>query len=48
MKVLGFAIAGSGLVAGVHATALQEIPEANLIGVWSHTPSKTHKFKESD
>jgi len=23
------------MVAGVHATALQEIPEANLIGVWS-------------
>jgi UDP-N-acetyl-2-amino-2-deoxyglucuronate dehydrogenase len=46
MKVLGFAIAGSGMVAGVHATALQEIPEAKLLGVWSHTPSKTHKFAD--
>jgi predicted dehydrogenase len=46
MKTLGFAIAGSGMVAGVHATALQEIPEANLIGVWSHTPAKTQKFAD--
>ncbi len=34
------------MVAGVHATALQEIPEANLIGVWSHTPAKTQKFAD--
>lgn len=44
MKPLGFAIAGSGMVAGVHACALQEIPEANLLGVWSRTPAKTQQF----
>lgn len=34
------------MVAGVHANALQEIPEANLIGVWSHTPARTQQFAE--
>jgi UDP-N-acetyl-2-amino-2-deoxyglucuronate dehydrogenase len=46
MRPLGFAIAGSGMVAGVHATALQEMPEARLMGVWSHTPEKTRTFAD--
>ena len=46
MKPVGFAIAGSGMVADVQATALQEIEEARLIGVWSYTPGKTKKFAD--
>ncbi|RPJ04331.1 MAG: gfo/Idh/MocA family oxidoreductase, partial [Deltaproteobacteria bacterium] len=46
MRALGFAIAGSGMVAGVHAAALQEIPETELVGVWSHTAEKTRRFSE--
>ncbi len=34
------------MVAGVHATALQEIQEARLIGVWSYTPEKTRTFAD--
>ena len=44
MKPIGIAMAGSGTVAGVHAAALQEIPEARLIGVWSRTAEKTQKY----
>ena len=34
------------MVAGVHAAALQEIPGARLIGVWSHTPEKARRFAD--
>jgi len=44
MSPIGFAIAGSGMVAGVHATALKEIAEARLLGVWSRTLKKTRSF----
>jgi len=44
MSPIGVAIAGSGMVAGVHTSALKEIPEVRLLGVWSRTPEKTGSF----
>ena len=44
MPPVGFAIAGSGMIAGVHVTALKEIPGARVAGVWSRSPEKTQRF----
>jgi UDP-N-acetyl-2-amino-2-deoxyglucuronate dehydrogenase len=44
MTQIGLAIAGTGMVASVHAGALKEIPEARLVGVWSRTLEKAEKF----
>ena len=46
MKPLGIAIAGSGMVAGVHASAIQEIQEAKLIGVWSYFAEEIQTFSD--
>ena len=46
MKPLGIAIAGSGMVAGVHASAIQEIEEAKLIGVWSYFAEEIQAFSD--
>jgi UDP-N-acetyl-2-amino-2-deoxyglucuronate dehydrogenase len=46
MKPLGIAIAGSGMVAGVHASAIKEIEEAKLIGVWSYFAEEIQTFSD--
>lgn len=44
MSPVSFAIAGSGMIAGVHVTALKEIPGARVVGAWSRSPEKTQRF----
>ena len=40
MKKIGFAVVGSGAVAQFHLRSIAEIPDAELIGIYSaHTPS---------
>ena len=47
MAPLGFAIAGcGGMIGGVHAAALKEIPDARLVGAWSRSAEKTRRFAE--
>jgi predicted dehydrogenase len=41
---MGFAIAGSGMIAGVHATALKEIPGVRVVGVWSLPAEDCQRF----
>ncbi len=43
---VGFAIAGSGMVAGVHVSALKEIPGARVLGAWSRSAEKTRSFAD--
>lgn len=44
MPPMGFAIAGSGMIAGVHATALKEIPGVRVVGVWSLPAEDCQRF----
>ena len=44
MPPVGFAIAGSGMIAGVHVTALKEIPGARVVGVWSLPAEDCQRF----
>lgn len=47
MPPVGIAIVGcGGMIAGVHAAALKEIPDARLVGAWSRSPEKTQRFSE--
>ncbi len=47
MAPLGFAIVGcGGMIGGVHAVALKEIPDARLVGGWSRSAEKTQRFAE--
>ena len=48
-KKHGFGIIGAGMIAHVHARAIREIPNADLIGVYSTTQEKREAFaaKES-
>jgi predicted dehydrogenase len=32
------------MIAGIHVTALQEIPEANAVGAWSRSPDRAKRF----
>jgi UDP-N-acetyl-2-amino-2-deoxyglucuronate dehydrogenase len=44
---LGVAIVGcGGMIGGVHAVALKEIPDARLVGGWSRSAEKTKRFAE--
>jgi UDP-N-acetyl-2-amino-2-deoxyglucuronate dehydrogenase len=45
-KTFNIAIAGCGKVAHQHAKAIQEIPSANLVSVWSRTFSTASSFAE--
>jgi UDP-N-acetyl-2-amino-2-deoxyglucuronate dehydrogenase len=40
----GFAIIGTGGIAGIHATAIAAIPNANLLGVYNRSQSKAETF----
>src|SRR5574341_2310337 len=42
---VGFAIVGcGGMIGGVHAAALREIPDARLVGGWSRSAEKAQRF----
>jgi UDP-N-acetyl-2-amino-2-deoxyglucuronate dehydrogenase len=43
---LGFAIVGTGMIAGYHAQAIQQTPGARLAAVVSRTPEKGRAFAE--
>jgi predicted dehydrogenase len=43
---LGFAIVGTGMIAGYHAQAIQQTPGARLVAVVSRTPEKGRAFAE--
>ncbi len=44
MATLGVAVAGCGMIGGVHVTALKAIPEARAIGAWSRSPERGQQF----
>jgi len=47
MPPVGLAIVGcGGMIAGVHAAALKEIPDARLVGAWSRSAEKTQRFSD--
>ena len=46
MKNWNFGIIGAGMVADIHAKAIQSIKNASLIGVCSSDPVKAQKFAE--
>ncbi len=46
MAPVGIAMAGCGMVAGVHVAALREIPDARILGAWSRSAEKTQRFSE--
>src|SRR5687768_9628777 len=43
---LGFAIVGTGMIAGYHAQAIQQTPGARLVGVVSRSIDKGRGFAE--
>jgi UDP-N-acetyl-2-amino-2-deoxyglucuronate dehydrogenase len=44
MQPLGFAVIGTGMIAGYHAQAIAQTPGARLIGVVSRSPDKGREF----
>ncbi len=44
MASIGVAVAGCGMIGGVHVTALREIPDAMVAGAWSRSPERTKEF----
>jgi predicted dehydrogenase len=44
MAVIGVAVAGCGMIGGVHVTALKEIPETRAIGAWSRSTERGQQF----
>lgn len=44
MATIGVAVAGCGMIGGVHVTALKEIPEARAVGAWSRSPERAQQF----
>jgi predicted dehydrogenase len=44
MATIGVAVAGCGMIGGVHVTALKEIPEARAVGAWSRSPERGQQF----
>ncbi len=45
-KPIGFAIVGSGMIAEIHAQAIQATPEARLVAVWTRAAEKREVFAE--
>lgn len=43
----GFGIIGTGAIATMHARGIQELPRAELIGVFNHRPEKAQVFAET-
>ena len=46
MPPVGIAMAGNGMIAGVHLTALKEIPDARIVGDWGLPPEEAQRFAE--
>jgi predicted dehydrogenase len=44
MATIGVAVAGCGMIGGVHVTALKEIPDARAVGAWSRSPERAQQF----
>jgi predicted dehydrogenase len=44
MAPIGVAVAGCGMIAGIHVSALQELPEAKAVGAWSRSPDRATRF----
>src|SRR5919199_4647164 len=45
-RCLGYALAGTGAIAGVQAEALSQVPRARLVAVYNHTPEKARTLSE--
>ena len=45
-KPVGFAVIGTGMIAEVHAQAIQDTPEARLVAVWTRSAEKRRDFAE--
>src|SRR5438067_13798482 len=43
---LGYALVGTGAIAGVQAEALSQVPRARLVAVYNHTPEKARTLGE--
>src|SRR2546423_2099724 len=43
---LGYALVGTGAIAGVQAEALSQVPRAQLVAVYNHTPEKARALGE--
>ena len=43
-KTVGFALVGTGMIAGFHARALADVPEARLVAVVSRDTAKARAF----
>jgi predicted dehydrogenase len=43
---LGYALVGSGAIAGVQAAVLSRVPRARLVAVYNHTPEKARTLAE--
>ena len=43
---LGYALVGTGAIAGVQAEALSQVPRARLVTVYNHTPEKARTLAE--
>src|SRR2546423_8011932 len=43
---LGYALVGTGAIAGVQAEALSQVPRAQLVAVYNHTPEKARALSE--
>src|SRR5580693_3071009 len=41
---IGFAVIGTGMIAEVHATAIQDTPEARLVSVWTRSAEGRNAF----
>jgi len=44
MATIGVAVAGCGMIGGVHVTALKGIPDARVAGAWSRSSERTQQF----
>lgn len=44
MAPVGIALAGCGMVAGVHVAALREIADTAIVGAWSRSAERTRQF----
>jgi predicted dehydrogenase len=41
---IGFAVVGTGMIAEVHAQAIQDTPEAKLVAVWTRSAERRQEF----
>ncbi len=46
MSPVGVAVAGGGMIAGVHVAALREVADARVVGAWSRSAERARRFAE--